>query len=167
MRKPRWTEHDLKIATSNSRSIRQILIRLGLKEAGGNYSQIKYYLDFYQINHTHLTGKGWSKGRKDLVKKLLPLDKILIANSTYQSYKLKNRLIKEKLKDENCEKCGWSERSIDGRIPLELDHINGVHNDNRLENLRILCPNCHSLEPTHRGKNKKTGSVVEWQTRST
>ena len=44
-------------------------------------------------------------------------------------------------------------KSIDGRIPLELDHINGDRHDNRIKNLRILCPNCHSLQPTHRGRN--------------
>lgn len=44
--------------------------------------------------------------------------------------------------------------SEDGRIPLELDHINGDRHDNRLENLRVLCPNCHSLKPTHRGLNR-------------
>ena len=83
------------------------------------------------------------------------LNKILIQNSTFQSYKLKNRLFREGLKENKCEICGWAEKSEDGRIPLELDHVNGDHSDNRLENLRILCPNCHSLQKTHRGKNIK------------
>ncbi|MEX2398487.1 MAG: HNH endonuclease [Candidatus Saccharimonadales bacterium] len=55
-----------------------------------------------------------------------------------------------------CELCGWDKRSIDGRTPVELDHINGDRYDNRLENLRVLCPNCHSLQPTHRGRNMKS-----------
>ena len=54
--------------------------------------------------------------------------------------------------------CGWAKISIDGRIPLELDQINGNRHDNRLENLRILCPNCHSLQITHRGMNIKSKS---------
>lgn len=54
------------------------------------------------------------------------------------------------------ERCGWAERAEDGRIPVELDHKNGDRFDNRFENLQILCPNCHSLQPTHRGKNVKS-----------
>ncbi|MBI5045842.1 MAG: HNH endonuclease [Candidatus Niyogibacteria bacterium] len=90
-------------------------------------------------------------------KPLLSLDKILVQNSTYQSYKLKRRLFKAGIKFPECEKCGWAEFSDDGRLPLELDHINGDSRDNRLNNLRVLCPNCHSLQLTHRGKNKKKG----------
>lgn len=55
-----------------------------------------------------------------------------------------------------CQLCDWAKYSIDGRLPLEPDHINGDRYDNRIINLRILCPNCHSLQPTHRGKNKGT-----------
>ena len=59
------------------------------------------------------------------------------------------------LRSPACELCGWAQASADGRVPVELDHINGDRNDNRIENLRILCPNCHSLQPTHRGLNQQ------------
>ena len=155
MGKRSWTEKQLKEAVVNSRSIRQILRGLGLKEAGGNYRQIKKYLKMYKISTEHLKGKGWSKGAKGIRRPQISLRKILIKNSSFQSFKLKKRLIADGLMEPKCQECGWSEKSKDGRLPLELDHINGDSHDNRLENLRILCPNCHSLKPTHRGSNTK------------
>ena len=159
--KPRkWTKKQLKVAATNSRSIRQVLQKLGLREAGGNYSQIKKYLNLYKIDISHFKGRGWSKGLQIPYVPKIPLKKILVKKSDYQSYKLKARLIREGLKKSSCEICGWSEKSIDGRVPLELDHINGDSKDNRLENLRILCPNCHSLQLTHRGRNIRASGGI-------
>jgi hypothetical protein len=148
-----WTELQLREATSRSRSLRQILQFLHLQEAGGNYEQIKKYLRIYNIDTNHLKGRGWNKGLKRSFIPTLKIQEILVENSTFQSYKLRNRLFKENIKKQRCELCGWAKISEDGRIPLELDHINGNKHDNRLENLRILCPNCHSLQATHRGLN--------------
>lgn len=73
----------------------------------------------------------------------LPLDKILTKDSEYNRTKLKERLFQEGIKEYKCECCGISEWQ--GKpITLQLHHINGIHNDNRLSNLQILCPNCHS-----------------------
>lgn len=154
MRSRRWTEQQLKEAAKNATSIRQVIYALGLKPAGGNYSQMSKYLDELKIDINHFKGKGWSKGLKGIGKAKIPLDKILILGSNFQSYKLKRRLFNASLKLERCEECNWARRSEDGRIPLELDHINGNSRDNRLENLRVLCPNCHSLKLTHRGRNR-------------
>lgn len=162
MRKRKWSITKLKQSVSNSRSIRQVLKKLELKEAGGNYSQIKKYIKKYNIDTKHFMGRGWSKGLKGIGKDRIPLEKILVISSNYQSHKLKNRLFKAGIKKPQCEECGWAQRSKDGRLPLELDHINGNSCDNRLNNLRILCPNCHSLKPTHRGRNhKKHAGMVE------
>ncbi len=155
MKQKRWTENQLRFAVKESRSIRQVLSKLHLKEAGGNYTQIKKYLELYQISTKHLSGKGWSRGLTGIGKPRVSLTDILVGNSTFQSYKLKQRLFEENLKTRQCEECGWAKMSDDGRIPLELDHINGNSRDNRLSNLRVLCPNCHSLKPTHRGRNRK------------
>ncbi|MFZ2188418.1 MAG: HNH endonuclease signature motif containing protein [Candidatus Moraniibacteriota bacterium] len=155
MRKRSWTENELKKAVELSTSVRQVLKRLKLKEAGGNYSQIKKFLELYKINTKHFTGKGWNKGMSGIGKPRQELEEILKKDSNFQSFKLKKRLFVAGLKPKHCEECGWHKISNDGRLPLELDHINGDSKDNRLENLRVLCPNCHSLKPTHRGRNRK------------
>jgi len=148
-----WNKEQLELAVKNCNSIRSVLKRIGLQPTGGNYKQIEKYIKEYGLDTTHFTGKLWSKGRKLEFKPRIPLNLILVDGNDYQSFKLKKRLFSAGLKPMYCEKCGWDKKSIDGRIPLELDHINGNHRDNRIENLRILCPNCHSLQPNHRGKN--------------
>ena len=155
MKTKSWDKNQLIVAAKESFSYRQVLHKIGLKEAGGNYTQIKKYLAEYKINIKHFRGKGWNRGTKGLGVARISLEEILRPNSSFQSYKLKKRLFAAKLKFPRCEICGWSKTSDDGRIPLELDHINGDSHDNRIENLRVLCPNCHSLQPTHRGCNMK------------
>ncbi len=154
--KPRkWSRSQLEEAAKKSYSIRQVLAHLGLREAGGNYTQIRKYLDSWGIDTKHFKGKGWSLGLKNIGKPRLSLENILIAGSNFQSFKLKKRLFVAGLKNKKCEKCGWSKVSADDRLPLEIHHKNGDGHDNRLENLQILCPNCHSLEPNYRGRNIK------------
>jgi len=78
----------------------------------------------------------------------------LTNSASIQSYKLKNRLLKDGVFAHKCTGCcraKWLGRPV----PLELDHINGENKDNRLENLRLLCPNCHALTTTYRSKNRK------------
>ncbi len=161
-RKKKWSKEGLEKAVLNSTSMRQVIAKLGLIEAGGNYEQIKKFIKFWKLDTSHFKGRAWNKGMTGIGKPLYELRDILIANSSYQSYKLKKRLFGAKIKKPECELCGWAKKTSDGRLPLELDHINGDRRDNRLKNLRILCPNCHSLQPTHRGRN-----MGQWRNRYT
>ena len=77
----------------------------------------------------------------------------LTQNSTFTSHQLKKVLWRDEIKPRHCEECGWARTSEDGRLPLELHHVNGNRFDNRLENLLILCPNCHALKPNNSGAN--------------
>ncbi len=159
-RKRKWSEEQLRKAAKESYSVRQVIFKIGLFPAGGNYVQVQKYLSQLKINTSHFKGKGWNKGLKGTGKPHIPLEDILVKESTYQSYKLKKRLFSLGLKSRQCEICNWAQIADDGRLPLELDHINGDRADNRLENLRILCPNCHSLQSTHRAKNRKKKSII-------
>lgn len=153
--KRKWTKDELERAVKRVKSYRQVLAQIGLIEAGGNYGQVKKYIREYGFDTSHFLGRGWSRGMGFARRPPAPLLSVLVADSDYQTFKLKRRLFREGFKSPQCEECGWAKKSEDGRLPLELDHINGDSRDHRLENLRVLCPNCHSLKPTHRGANRK------------
>ena len=155
MKKRSWNDDQLKRAVAESFSYRSVIKNLGLIPAGGNYAQVQCRVYELELDTSHFTGARWNKGLRYSLKNTKPVEEHLVKDSRIQSFKLKAKLFSTGLKNPECEICGWSQKSEDGRIPVELDHINGDHYDNRLENLRILCPNCHSLQLTHRGKNKK------------
>lgn len=151
MPKRTWTTEQFIESVKSHTSIAQVLNHLGLKPAGGNYKKFHQYANELGIDTSHLLGKGWSKG-KSPERKSTPLSLILVKNSYYPSSKLRKRLIREHVFDKQCSECRLTEW-CNKEIPLELDHINGVNTDNRLSNLRLLCPNCHALTPTYRGRN--------------
>ncbi len=153
--KTRWTDEALRAAVATSMSLADVLRKLGLVPAGGNYDAVQRKIAEAALDTSHFTGQGWNVGGKFVPAPARPLEHVLVAGQWTASHKLKQRLFREGLKCPACELCGWAERSADGRVPVELDHINGDRNDNRLVNLRVLCPNCHSLQPTHRGLNQK------------
>lgn len=145
---------EVQSAILNAHSYRQALINLNIIPKGGNYKIIKRLIKEYNIDISHFKGHGWNKGLTLKSNSRISLDDILIENSSYQSYKLKLRLIKENIKQSICETCKLTDW-LGKPIPLELDHINGINNDNRLENLRLICPNCHAQTDNYRGKNIK------------
>jgi len=112
-----------------------VLIALNLVPAGGNYEQIKRRINQLEIDASHFTGMRWNVGKTYVLKSTPPVESLLVKGSLVQSYKLKKKLFQKGLKKPQCELCGWSQVSQDGRIPVELDHINGDRHDNRLENL--------------------------------
>ncbi len=156
------TKAEYEEAISKSFSIASVCRYLGLKPAGGNYRIIHKAIEEYGLDTLHFTGQGWNEGLKFNPKTVTSLDEILIKDSSFQSYKLKRRLLREGLKERRCECCGLVEW-MGETIPLELHHKNGDNRDHRIENLQMLCPNCHALTDTYRGRNKsahrETGDV--------
>lgn len=140
----------LEKAVKESLSIAGVCRKLNIRPIGGNYKTIKFYIKLHGIDYSHFTGQGWNVGENYRnFGKVAKLEDILVENSTYTSTsKLKKKLIKEGIKEDKCEKCGLTEWNNEP-ISLHLDHINGNNMDNRLENLRLLCPNCHSQTETY------------------
>lgn len=149
-----WTDEQLQEAVRTAKSYRQVIFKLGLVPAGGNYTHVKRRVKEMDLDTEHLLGRGWNIDLLFNPNPAVPIKELLVRQGTAQSYVLKKRLFAAGMKTPACELCGWNKKSKDGRIPVELDHINGDRYDNRIENLRILCPNCHSLQATHRGLNR-------------
>ena len=132
--------------------------RLGIKNVGGeDYKEVR---DLAKELGVEL--KFSYKRETCQHQKRIPIENILVENSDYKdATKLKRRLIKEGLKENKCENpdCGISEW-YGKPISLQIHHINGIHNDNRLENLMLLCPNCHSQTDTYAGRNANREDFV-------
>lgn len=131
-----------------------VLETLGYKPSGGMYRAVGARIRQLGLDTSHFRGQGWAKGHRFGDRNVIPLDQILVRNSTYSSVSdLRKRLLRAGIKDARCEECGLDEWR--GRpMPLQLDHINGDHIDHRLENLRILCANCHALTDTWCGRGR-------------
>lgn len=160
MKLHKYTEIQLREACASSLSIRESLQKLGVIPAGGNYATFKKAVDFFKIDTAHFLGRSANQGNKHRGGvAAASLDSLLVEGGTAQSYKLKLRLLREGILEAKCSACylsTWNSElsnNLDVSIPLELDHINGIRNDNRLSNLRLLCPNCHALTDTYRAKN--------------
>jgi hypothetical protein len=119
-----------------------------MRAAGGNFRTLQKYAGVWKIRTDHFDSDAPRVAGRDRI----PLDEILVENSTHHRGHLKRRLFKEGLKQPHCELCGQGEIWNGRRMSLILDHVNGVWNDNRLENLRIVCPNCNATLDTHCGK---------------
>ena len=141
---PDWKERVIK-ASNDSETATAAAALLGIK-----FSTYKKYAVMYNCYKTNQSGKGTTKASGTKI----PLWDILEGlHPQYQSSKIRIRLLEENVFSHECSNCRLSEW-LNQPIPLELEHIDGDHTNHLISNLELLCPNCHALTSTYRGRNK-------------
>ena|SRR5215469_1576621 len=142
----KWTDDELIAAVAASKTMAEVHRRLGLKTSGGTQKGLWQHSRRLELDTSHFTGQGWSKGNRKRVdevrRDLLPL----LVKGNRVAF-LRDRLITSGLKKAQCEECGITEW-LGRPAPLQVDHVDGDYRNNELSNLRILCANCHMLTET-------------------
>ena len=151
VRPRKWSDDDLRQAVLRSLNISEVPLHLGIR-VGGNLAGVKSHIQRLGLSTSHFQS-GLQPGGRRLLS-----DVLVVGHPTESTHRLKLRLIREGLLPNTCSECfivTWRDKPLS----LHLDHVNGNRGDNRIENLRLLCPNCHSQTPTYAGKkNRKLGS---------
>jgi hypothetical protein len=146
-----FSEDDLRLAIAEGACWADAMRRLGYSPKGSNYQTVKGWAHRWDIATDHFDPNVGR--RRASRRRAKPLEEALVENSSYHRGNLKKRLLATGIKQPVCEMCGQGEMWRGERMSLVLDHINGVSNDHRLGNLRIVCPNCAATLATHCGRN--------------
>ena len=142
-----YTIDQLKETVLSSTSVHQVLEKLGIKSCGGNYATFYKLIKKYHISTNHFLGQRSNLGKTFSSKR--PISDYLKNKYTISSHKLRLRLIKEGYLDAKCHLCGirtWQNNPLS----FELHHVDGDSLNNKLENLWLVCPNCHSQTKSFR-----------------
>ncbi len=148
----KFTVEQLSVMCAESESFRELANKVGYNPDGGSaIKTIKEMCEKYNFDTSHFTGQAHTK---NIGKYRTPIEKYLNNEQAITSFKLRNRLFAEGFFEKKCCRCGLTEW-LGNPIPLELHHKDGNKNNNHLDNLEILCPNCHYFTDTYKTKNIK------------
>ena len=141
----------------DSYSLAEVLKKAGRKQGGGSQQTLKKKIEEFQIDTSHFTGQKWhnspNQEPQQGTEKYL-LEEVFRKESPVTQKVLRDYVERHQVLEYKCEKCGCNGQWQNGIIALEIDHIDGNNSNNELENLHYLCPNCHALTETYRGRNK-------------
>lgn len=153
----KWTREILQAAVSASTNMCEVLRRLGLEVVGGHHTHISRRVEAYGIDTSHFASVVRTERMKDNRRRRTP-GEILVEDTSPHARRLPSYRLKRAISDvgveERCALCGIEAVWLGEPLPLEVDHINGDWRNNRVENLRLLCPNCHSTTDSYRGRGK-------------
>lgn len=138
----------LELTLRESTNYAVALGKLGLTGTSGNYKTLVKYIKEYDIDFIP------NKKRPEKIKKIYSDKQCFKIDSTIARQHVKSRIIKNNLIDYKCIECGINGEWNNKKLVLQLEHKNGINNDNRIENLAFICPNCHSQTETYAAKNK-------------
>jgi 5-methylcytosine-specific restriction endonuclease McrA len=148
--RPSWSDEQLIIAVKNSNKLSEVIRKLGFKTYGANTRTIKKHIVKLNLDISHFITRKEQLAEARSMIKIISNEDFFTLNEIDRKH-IKKRIIDQNLIEYKCQRCSITTWEGE-KLSLHLDHINGINNDNRLENLRFLCPNCHSLTDTYCGK---------------
>lgn len=155
-----YTKEELQDLLDTSVNYKEVLNRIGLSAIGNNYNTLNKYIKLYSLSTKNIESSRkhtFSRNAKYDTKDNF-VSSLEDGSCTLKSSKILKRLVEYGIKEYSCEKCGIAEWN-GAQITLEIHHKDGNHENTKLKNLEILCPNCHSQTDNFRFKNKKHTNI--------
>ena len=155
-----YTKDWLEELCKDSYSYAEVLRKAGRKQGGGTQATLRKKIEEFGIDISHFTGQRWQDSPNQIDnhenREKYSLEEVFIKNSLVTQKVLRGYVKRHNLIPYKCQNCGCDGHWQNGMIALEIDHIDGDNTNNEMSNLRYLCPNCHALTDTYRGRNIKS-----------